>query len=156
MKKPMATYIFILIVVGIVYLALFHNPQHYSEAELKKWFSSRLSTIAENLQHDIDRDKKGQYPHSGKQSFDRRGVITYQLRDKHYARFDVSDKNNISRQDIIETEGYSRLESKVRELDLSIRLEERNVEGDGVESFDELDEYTDDFPRYYTITISGW
>ena len=78
------------------------------------------------------------------------------LRDKHHARFDVSDKNKIRPQDIIETEGYSKLETKVRELSLSIRLEEKNVEGDGVESFDELDEYTDDFPRYYTVTISGW
>ena len=156
MKKSMATYIFILIVAGIVYLALFHKPQQYSETELKKWFSSKLSDIAENMENDIVNDKNGEYPHSGKQSFDKRGAIIYVLRDKHHARFDVSDKNEIRPQDIIETEGYSKLETKVRELNLSIRLEERNVEGDGVESFDELDEYTDDFPRYYTVTISGW
>ena len=32
----------------------------------------------------------------------------------------------------------------------------KTVEGDGVDTFDSLDEYIDDIPRYYTVTISGW
>ena len=56
----------------------------------------------------------------------------------------------------METEGYKKLDARVAKLDLSIRLQEQEVEGDSVESFDELDEYTDDFPRYYTVTIGGW
>jgi hypothetical protein len=156
MKKNMSTLIFILLAAGIVYLALFHKPQQHATSELKNWFSSRLSEIAQNLESDIEKDRRGEYPHAGKQSFDRRGSITYLLRDKNYARFDISDKNALSIEDILSTDGYRVLEAKVHELNLSILLEEKNVEGDGVSTFAEVDEYIDDFPRYYSVTISGW
>lgn len=156
MKKYISTLTSILLVVGIAYLAVFHEPKNYSEAELREWFSSRLSGVADNLEDDISRDRAGEYPHAGKQSFEKRGAITYILRDKNYARFDVSDKNDISVKDIMDTYGYNKLAAKVSELNLSIRLEEKNVEGDGVETFGELDEYIDDFPRYYIVTIRGW
>ena len=152
----MSTLVIILLVAGIAYLAIFHKPQNHSEAELKKWFGSKLSDIAAGLEQDIIKDKKGEYPHAGKQTFDSKGMITYVLRDKNYARFDVSDKNAIRSQDIMDTDGYRALETKAQELNLSVRLEEIQVEGDGVDTFNELDEYIDDFPRYYTVTISGW
>jgi len=156
MKKNMSTLVIILLAAGIAYLAIFHKPQNHTDAELKKWFSSKLSDIADRFEADIEKDKEGEYSHAGKQSFEKRGVITYTLHDKNYARFDVSDKNDISLSDIKDTAGYSKLEAKTRDLGLSILLEEREVEGDGVESFTELDEYIDDFPRYYTVTVSGW
>ena len=156
MKKNMSTFVIILLVAGIAYLAIFHKPHNHSDAELKKWFSSKLSDIADNLEADIKKDKEGEYVHAGRQSFEKRGAIDYVLRDKKYARFDVSDKNNISVKDVMDTDGYNKLYEKTRELNLSILLEERDVEGDGVETFNELDEYIDDFPRYYIVTISGW
>lgn len=156
MKKIMPTLIIILLVVGIAYLVIFHKPQNHSEAELKKWYSSRLSSIADDLEVDIKKDSEGGYAHAGIQTFEKRGVINYILRDKNHERFEISDKNNISAKDIMDTDGYNKLQKKTRELNLSIRLEEKNVKGDGVETFDELDEYIDDFPRYYTVTISGW
>jgi hypothetical protein len=156
MKKNMSTLVIILLAAGIAYLAIFHKPQNHTDAELKKWFSSKLSDIADRLEADIVKDKEGEYPHAGKQSFEKRGVITYILRDKNYARFDVSDKNDIGLREIKDTAGYSKLEAKTRDLGLSILLEEAEVEGDGVETFAELDEYIDDFPRYYTVTVSGW
>jgi len=156
MKKPMSTVIFILLAAGIVFLALFHKPVNHSEADLKKWFSSRLEQIAVNLEKDINRDKNGEYPHAGAQTFEKRGKITYVLLDKNHSRFEISDKNSLGTQDILDTAGYRNLEAKVHQLNLTIQLEENMVEGDGVESFNELDEYTDDFPRYYTVTISGW
>jgi len=156
MKKNMSTLIFILLAAGIVYLALFHKPQQHASAELKNWFSSRLSEITQNLESDIEKDRRGEYPHAGKQSFDSRGSITYLLRDKNYARFDISDKNALSIEDILSTDGYRVLEAKVHALNLSILLEEKTVEGDGVNTFAEVDEYIDDFPRYYTVTVSGW
>ena len=152
----MSTLVIILLVVGIAYLAIYHKPHNHSEAELKKWFSSKLSDIADNLEDDIKKDKDGEYAHAGKQSFEKRGAINYILRDKNYTRFEISDKNNISVKDIMDTDGYNKLDAKARDLNLSIRLEEKYVEGDGVETFNELDEYIDDFPRYYTVTISGW
>ena len=152
----MSTFIFILLIAGIASLVLFHKPQNHSEAELKKWFSSKLSDISISLEDDIEKDKKGEYVHTGKQSFDKRGTIIYVLHDKNYARFEVSDKNNLSVKEIMKTEGYKKLDKKTRELNLSILLEEKAVEGDGVDTFDSLDEYVDDFPRYYTVKISGW
>lgn len=156
MNKAMSTFIFILLVAGFVYLVLFNKPQHHTEDELRRWFSSKLFDIAANLEKDIERDKKGEYPHSGKQSFDKRGGIVYTLLDKNYARFDISDQNLLDTKGIMQTEGYKNLDSKVRELKLSIQLEENDVEGDGVDTFNEMDEYIDDYPRYYTVTISGW
>jgi len=156
MKKSMSTFIIILIAAGIVYLALFHKPQQHSTAELKNWFSSRLSDIAAGLEADIEKDKQGEYPHAGRQSFESRGVINYVLRDKNLARFDISDKTALSVRDIMATDGYRALQSKVHSLGLSLLLEEKNVEGDGVNTFNEIDEYIDDFPRYYTVTVSGW
>lgn len=152
----MSTFVIILLAAGVAYLALFHKPYHYSEADLKKWFSSKLFEIAENLEKDIKKDSAGQYPHAGLQTFDKRGQITYLLVDKQYARFEISDKNNLGTVDIIETSGYSQLQDKVNELNLSMRLEEIAVDGDGVDTFNELDEYIDDLPRYYSVTISGW
>ena len=152
----MSTFVIILLVAGIAYLAIYHKPHNHSEAELNKWFSSKLSDIADNLEGDIKKDKDGEYAHAGKQSFEKRGAINYILRDKNYARFEISDKNNISVKDIMDTDGYNKLDAKARDLNLSIRLEEKYVEGDGVETFNELDEYIDDFPRYCTVTISGW
>lgn len=156
MKKTMSTFIFILLAAGIAYLAIFHKPHNYTEAEVQRWFSSKLSKIAEKLERDIAKDIEGEYPHAGKQSFKKRGSITYALLDKRYKRFDVSDKNELNTQDIIDTDGYRTLEKKARSLNLVIRLDEKEVEGDDVDTFNELDEYIDDFPRYYTVTISGW
>jgi hypothetical protein len=156
MKKIMSTFIFALLIIGFAYLVYVNRPQNFSDDDIKSWFSSKLTDIATDLEKDIASDIKGEYPHAGRQSFDRRGMIVYVLLDKNFSRFDISDKNEINSLDIVETEGYRKLDAKVRELDLSIRLEEKEVEGDDVESFDELDEYIDDFPRYYTVTIGGW
>jgi hypothetical protein len=143
-------------VTGIAYLALFNKPKHHSEAELNKWMSSKLTEISLKIEHDIQKDKDGEYPHAGKQSFARRGEITYLLTDKHNARFDISDKNTLNAGDIMKTAGYKNLSDKATSMSLSIHLKEKEVDGDEVDSFDELDEYIDDVPRYYTITISGW
>ena len=152
----MSTLILILVAASIAYLVLFHKPYRYTESDLKKWFSSKLIEISMNLEKDIEKDKKGEYVHAGLQTFDKRGAITYLLVDKHYARFDVSDTNSLSKVDILATVGYAALESKVNDLSLVIQLEEKDVEGDGVVSFDDMDEYIDDYPRYYVVTISGW
>jgi hypothetical protein len=156
MNTSMSTFIIILIVISIASLVIFHNPEKHSISELKNWFSKELSNIADNLDEDIDKDIRGEYPHEGAQTFNKRGMITYVIHDKHKSRFDISDKSALSSQDIMETDGYVKLLAKVRKLNLSIKLEEIDVEGDGVESFHELDEYTLDYPRYYTVTISGW
>lgn len=156
MKSNMSTIVLVVLVLGVLYLAVFNKSRHHSIADLEKWLSSQLTGIALNLESDIEKDMRGEYPHAGKQVFDKRGMITYVLHDKNYTRFDISDKNLLSTQDLLNTAGYKKLDAKARSLGLSVLLEEKNVEGDGVDTFNELDEYTDDFPRYYTITVSGW
>lgn len=152
----MSNVIFILLAAGIIFLALYHKPVNHTKADLKKWFNSRLQEIAKNLDTDINKDKDGEYPHAGVQTFEKRGMITYVLLDKNHSRFEISDKNALTRQDLLETAGYRKLEKKVQQLNLKLRLEENIVDGDGVDSFNSLDEYVDDIPRYYSVTISGW
>lgn len=156
MKKPMNTLIVILIAVVVAYLFLSHKPTHYSVDELKSWFSSRLIDIAAGLESDIDKDNKGEYRHAGLQTFDKRGEITYLLRDKNNARFEISEFHELKIQDILGTEGYQKLKDKAQLLNLSIHLKENQVLVKGVESFDEPEEHIDDYPRYFSVTISGW
>lgn len=148
--------ILILIVIGIACLLLIRATQRLPADELKNWFSKELSDIAVHLEQDIDRDAKGEYPHQGVTSLSKRGMITYVLFDKDRPRRDIPEKYALSTQDVTQTEGYKNLVTKIRELNLSILMEEINVEGDGAGSFQEPVEHTDNFPRYYTVTIFGW
>ena len=54
------------------------------------------------------------------------------------------------------THNYQRLKAITEASGYSIELKEINIDGDGVDTYEELDEYTDDFERYFVITISGW
>ena len=156
MKDNMNTIVIILLICGIAYLALFHRPGHETPAEVKQWFSDHMVKISEGLEKDIALDKQGHYPHPGKQSFEPKGRITYTLLDKNRSRFELSQFSELTRNDIESTRGYQQLKNKTEGLGLSIRLEEVEVEGDGVQTWNELDEYVDDYPRFYTVTISGW
>ena len=156
MKDNMNTVLIILLICGIAYLALFHRPKQETAAELKQWFSNQLVIISERLEEDIELDKQGHYPHPGKQSFESKGSITYTLLDKNLSRFELSQFSELSSEDIESTQGYGQLKDKAAGLGLSIRLDEIEIEGDGVETWNELDEYVYDFPRCYSITISGW
>lgn len=156
MKDNMNTLIIIVLLCGIAYLVLFHRPKHDSVPELKHWFSTRLTAISENLGKDIEQEKQGLYPHPGRQSFESTGRITYVLLDKNLSRFELSQFSELTAGDIESTTGYEQLRDTVGSLGLDMKLEEVEVEGDGVETWHELDEYVYDFPRYYTVTISGW
>lgn len=156
MKDNMNTIIIILLICGIAYLALFRRPVQETPEELTHWFSDQLVMISEGLEKDIALDKQGHYPHSGKQSFEPKGSITYTLLDKRRSRFELSQFSELTQGDIESTQGYRQLKDKTEGLGLSIRLDEVEVEGDGVQTWNELDEYIDDYPRFYTITISGW
>ena len=156
MKDNMNTILIILLICGIAYLAFFHRPDQETVAELKNWFSSQMNAISEQLENDIEQDKRGHYPHPGKQSFQPRGSITYTLLDKSLSRYELSQFSELTMADIESTPGYQQLRRTVDRLGLDLKLEEVEVEGDGVESWHELDEYVYDFPRFYTLTVSGW
>lgn len=156
MKDSMNTILIILLICGIAYLAIFHRPKQDTVPELKQWFSHQLTTISEGLEKDIEMDKSGRFRHAGRQSFESRGSITYILLDKNLSRFELSQFSELSADDIRSTQGYSQLRDKVADMGLKISLDEIEVEGDGVETWNELDEFVYDFPRYYSITVSGW
>jgi hypothetical protein len=156
MKENMNTIIIILLICGIAYLAFFKRPGQETKAELKRWFNDQLVTISDGLEKDIALDKRGHYPHSGKQSFEPKGSITYMLLDKNGSRFELSQFSELNSSDIESTRGYKQLKDKVDKLGLGIRLDEVDVDGDGVQTWNELDEYIDDYPRFYTVTIFGW
>lgn len=156
MKGDMNTLIVILLICGIAYLAFFHKAKDDSVPELKNWFSNQLLSISDNLENDIELDRQGHYAHPGKQSFQPRGSITYTLLDKNLSRFELSQFNELTSADIESTPGYTHLRDTAEQLGLEVSLDEVEVEGDGVETWHELDEYVYDFPRFYTVTVSGW
>jgi hypothetical protein len=156
MKDNMNSILIIILICGIAYLAIFHRPKQDTVAELKHWFSNQMVNISESLEKDIEMDKQGHYAHAGKQSFEPMGSITYTLLDKSLSRFELSQYSELTTEDIESTQGFAQLRDKAASLGLNISLDEVEVEGDGVETWHELDEYIYDFPRFYSITISGW
>ena len=156
MKDNMTTILIVALISGIALIALLHKPKQDRVPELKHWFSSQLMEIGENLEKDIELDQQGHYRHPGRQSFAPRGSITYTLLDKSMSRFELSQFSELTSADIESTPGYQQLQALTDRMGLSLKLEEVEVEGDGVESWHELDEFVYDIPRYYTITIAGW
>lgn len=154
----MNTFLIILFAAGFIYLLLFHKPVNTTEEELKAWFSSKLSDIVAHLEQDIEQDSKGLYPHKGRHSFKKHGSIIYTLPDKNGNRFDVSDRNPVNVKSIMNTDGYKQLEQKAQALNLSILLEENEIDvsDDDTESLYQMDEHINDYLRYFTVTISGW
>jgi hypothetical protein len=156
MKDSMNTVLIIVLICGIAYLAFFHRSKPETVAELKRWISSQLITISEKLEQDIALDKQGHYPHPGRHSLTPRGSITYTLLDKNLSRFELSQFSELTSAHIESTPGYRALAEKVEKMGLAIRLDEVEVEGDGVSTWYELDEYVYDIPRFYTVTVAGW
>ena len=156
MKDSMNIVLIIVLLCGIAYFAFFHRPKQDSVSEVREWLSAQLIKISENLANDIEQDKRGHYPHPGRQSFEPRGSITYTLVDKNMSRYELSQFSELTTRDIETTPGYASLKDTVDRMGLKLSLDEIEVEGDGVSSWNELDEFVYDIPRYYTITISGW
>jgi hypothetical protein len=156
MKDNMNTLLIILLVCGIAYLALSHKPEKDTVPELREWFSTQLGEISERLENDIEKDRRGHYPHPGRHSLKPRGSITYTLLDKNLSRFELSQFSELTASDIESTAGYARLKSAVDRMGLKLTLDEVEVEGDGVSTWNELDEYVYDIPHYFTVTVSGW
>jgi len=159
MKKNMNTFLIVLLAAGFLYLLFFHKPVNTTENELKAWFSSKLTDIVNQLETDIEQDNKGTYPHTGQHSFKKQGAIVYTLLDKKGKRYDVSVRNPINTKSIMTTDGYKQLEQKVQALNLSISLEENEVntfDDDTEAVYQEDDEHITDHHRYFTVTISGW
>lgn len=155
-NKNMSTLILVIALLIVAYMVFNHRPHQVSVAELSQWFSVKLDGVTQNAERDISLEKQGHYRHKGMSDFASIGKITYELLDKDYSRFDISELNEFKLKDLESTEGYQRLIAWASEEGIQVELGEIVTEGDGVTSWDDVDEYIDDIPRYYTVTLSGW
>ncbi len=145
-------------------LAILFKPRIDDEEERQQtidWINHSLLSIIQTISDDIETEKQGFYPHPENQqalnpTADSLGYIRYIIKDKAGKRLELSQYSLVSCNSIKMTENYIKLKSLVNDSGYNIELKEINIDDDGVETYDELDEYTDDFERYFVILVSGW
>ncbi len=125
------------------------------------WINHFLLSIIEKIDSDIETEKQGFYPHPENpqalnSTADSLGYIQYTIKDKAGKRLQLSEFSLVACNSIKMTENFQRLKSHVSNVGYHIELKEISIDGDGVQTFEQLDEYCDDFERYFVITISGW
>ncbi len=124
--------------------------------DLLKWLDFHIAQISQQIESDIKKEKKGFYPHPGKTEYSSKGYIEYELKEKTGERLLVSQRSLLTLSDIKHTDSFKQLALKAQTLNLQLEIKEKNIDGDEVESYLELDEYIDDIERYFVITVSGW
>lgn len=145
-------------------LAILLQPRIDDDKERQQtivWINNYLLAIIQSVLDDIETEKLGFYPHPENQqalnrSADSLGYIQYIIKDKTGKRLELSQFSLVSCNSIKTTENYRKLKSLINDAGYIIGLKEINIDGDGVETYEELDEYTDDFERYFVIHVSGW
>ena len=124
--------------------------------DLIKWLNHHIAQISQQIETDIEKEKKGFYVHSGKTEYSSKGYIEYELAEKTGKRLEISERSLLTVDDIKNTDGYKQLAIISDKLNIQLDLREFDVDGDEVEDSGELDEYVDDEERYFVIRISGW
>ena len=145
-------------------LSILFKPRVDDEQERQQtidWINHSLRPIIETVLDDIETERQGFYPHPENlqalnPAADSLGYIQYTLKDKAGKRLELSQFSLVSCNSIKMTENYQALKALVNENGHTIELKEINIDGDGVDTYEELDEYVDDFERYFIILISGW
>lgn len=145
-------------------LAILFKPRIDDDEERQQtldWINRFLLSIIRSVSDDIETEKRGFYPHPENQqalnpSADSLGYIRYIIKNKTGQRLELSQFSLVSCNSIKMTENYRELKSLLNDAGYNIELKEINIDGDGIETYEELDEYTDDFERYFTILVSGW
>ncbi len=145
-------------------LAIIFKPRVDDEKERQQtvdWINHSLIPIIETVVDDIETEKLGFFPHpENEQALNERadslGYIQYLIKNKLGERLELSRYSLVSCNSIKMTENYQKLKSRVNDAGYTIELKEINIDGDGIETYEELDEYIDDFERYFIILISGW
>ena len=145
-------------------LALVFKPRVDDEQERQKaiaWINQSLTPIIESVFRDIETEKKGFFPHPENllilnASAESLGYLQYPVKDKTGRRIVLPQYSLVSCNSIKMTNNYLRLKQLVNDSGYLIELREVNVDDDGVDTYKEMNEYTDDFERYFVIHISGW
>jgi len=149
---------------GLVELASIFKPPVDDEEIRQKtldWINHYIGSILERIDEDIQTEKLGFHPHpENRQALNERadslGYLQYIMEDKAGKRLELSQLNLVSCNSIKMTDNYVKLKEKLNDDGYIIELKEIDIDGDGVETYHEIDEYIDDFDRYFVITISGW
>jgi hypothetical protein len=136
-------------------LAILFKPRIDDEKERQQtvnWINHSLIPIIESVADDIETEKQGFYPHPENQqalnaTADSLGYIQYVIKNNSGERLELSQFSLVSCNSIKMTENYQNLKSLVNEAGYTIQLKEINIDGDGIETYEELDDYTDDFER---------
>ncbi|VAW53336.1 hypothetical protein MNBD_GAMMA06-379 [hydrothermal vent metagenome] len=120
-----------------------------------------LLPLTKSIIDDIKAEKQGLYPHPEKSLTSNStaislGYIQYTIKNKIGERLEISEFSLVSCNSIKMTENYQRLKSLVNAAGYNIQLKEINVNGDGVEVYEKLDEHSDNLERYFVIHVSGW
>ena len=145
-------------------LSIIFQPRIDDEEERQKtidWINHSLIPVIEKVNDDIETEKLGFYPHPENQQAlnekaDSLGYVQYIIKDKAGGRLELSQFNLVSCNSIKMTENYQKLKLLVNEAGYVIELKEINIDGDGIETYEELDDYIDNYERYFIIVISGW
>lgn len=145
-------------------LSILFQPRIDEDKERQQtieWVNHFLLTIIGSVLEDIKTEKLGFHPHPENQqalnsSADSLGYIQYIINDKAGKRLELSQFSLVSCNSIKMTENYRELKSLLNDAGYTIELKEINIDGDGIETYEELDEYTDDFERYFVVLVSGW
>jgi len=145
-------------------LSIIFTPRVDDEKERQQtvdWINHSLLPVIEKVADDIETEKQGFYPHPENaqalnKTADSLGYIQYVIKNKLGERLELSQFSLVSCNSIKMTENYQKLKSLVNDAGYAIELKEINIDGDGIETYEELDDYIDDFERYFIIVISGW
>ncbi len=145
-------------------LAILFKPRIDDEKERQlsiERINDCIIPVIESVIDDIETEKRGFYPHPENQqaltpSADSLGYIRYVIKHKSGQRLELSQLSLVSCNSIKMTENYRKLKSLINEAEYNIELKEININDEGVETYEELNNSTDDFARYFIIFISGW
>lgn len=133
-----------------------NSNEEQDRQDLLKWINYQLIEISMEIEADIKKEKRGFYPHAGKEDYQSKGYIDIVLREKTGKRLEISSHSLVTVTDIENTEGYQQLRVEASKLHATVSVKEVEIDGDEVETMEELDEYIDDVHHYIVITVSGW
>ena len=145
-------------------LSIIFQPRVDDEKERQltiEWINHSLLPIIEKVSDDIEKEKLGFYPHpENEQALNARadslGYIQYTLKNEAGARLELSQFNLVSCNSIKMTDSYQHLRSLIKDAGYTIELKEIYIDADGNRIYGELDDYVDNYDRYFVIVISGW
>jgi len=145
-------------------LSIIFQPRIDDEQERQQTIeliNHSLLPLVDKVTDDIKMEKLGFFPHPENlnalnERADSLGYIQYIIKNKTGERLELSQFNLVSCNSIKMTENYQKLKSLVNDAGYTIELKEINIDGDGIEIYEELDDYVDNYDRYFIIVISGW